>query len=370
MAQDQKKTTVGGNTPKPGNPPGGSQGQSAKDRSRAQSRPVSGKAPTGKSGRATGANKTGGGAGGGGGGGNKPRPGGRPAPAAPKRTLSGAMLAWGAVGLVVVIIVALVIVKASGNSNNNSFTPVTPAPASVVHDVTNIPLSVYNTVGVTSPTVPVNPPTVAKNQPPLTLDGKTPSVLYVGAEYCPFCAAERWAITAAMSRFGTWSGLKITASSHTDTDAATNTFSYYGATYSSPYVHVVTKEIDSNVPDANNNPPYTTLQTLTAQEGQLATKYSGTQFFSSSQGGISFPFVSINNLVLVSGASYNPSVLAGQTWQQISSGLSDPTNPTTQAIVATANYITAGVCASTKNAPAAVCSSPGVQAATKALKLG
>ena len=370
MAQDQKKTTVGGNTPKPGNAPGGSQGQSAKDRSRAQSRPVTGKAPTGKSGRATGANKTGGGAGGGKGGGNRPRPGGRPAPAAPKRTVSGAMLAWGAVGLVVVIIVALVIVKATGNSPNNSYTPVTPAPASVVQDVTNIPLSVYNAIGVTSATVPVNPPTVTKNQPPLTLGGKTPSMLYVGAEYCPFCAAERWAITAAMSRFGTWSGLEITASSHTDVDAATNTFSYRGASFSSPYIQLVTREIDTNVPDAANSSGYTTLQTLTRQEAQVATKYSSTQFFSSSQGGISFPFVSINNQVLVSGASYNPGILAGQSWQQISSGLSNPNNATTQAIVATANYITAAVCASTKNAPAAVCTSPGVQAATKALKLG
>ncbi len=212
MAQDQSKTSSGGsrtssggNKPKPGNPPGGGSGQSAKDRSRAQSRPVSGKAPTGKSGRATGANKTGGP---GGTGGNKPRPGGRPAPQPPKRKLSGAMMAWGAVGLVVVIIVALVVVKAagSGNANNNSFTPVTPAPASVVHDVTNIPPSVYDTVGVTSSTFNVTPPTVVQGQPPLTIDGKTPSMLFVGAEYCPFCAAERWGMTAALSRFGTWSG--------------------------------------------------------------------------------------------------------------------------------------------------------------------
>jgi hypothetical protein len=41
----------------------------------------------------------------------------------------------------------------------------------------------------------------------------------------------------------------------------------------------------------------------------------------------------------------------------------------TQAIVASANYITAGICAASKGAPASVCSSPGVEAATKALKL-
>ena len=104
----------------------------------------------------------------------------------------------------------------------------------MVHDVTNIPASVYNKVGVTSPTVAVTPPTVISGQPPMTLNGKSPAMLYYGAEYCPYCAAERWAMTAALSRFGTWSNLKITASSHTDVDPETHTFSYYGATLHQP----------------------------------------------------------------------------------------------------------------------------------------
>ena len=39
----------------------------------------------------------------------------------------------------------------------------------------------------------------------------------------------------------------------------------------------------------------------------------------------------------------------------------------TQAIVATSNYISASICASTKNQPASVCQSSGVQAAAKSL---
>lgn len=345
----------------------GGAGQSAKDQSRAQSRPVSGKAPTTKGGRAGSPGGQSGGKGGGKGG-NTPRPGSRPAPRPKQSRFSGAVLAWGAVGLVVVVVGVLVIVKAT-SSTDTSFTPVTPAPASVVSDVTGIPASVYNTVGVKSPTIQVSPPTVAKNQPPLTLNGKTPSMLYVGAEYCPFCAAERWAMTAALSRFGTWSNLRITASSHTDYAANTHTFSYYGASYTSPYINFVHKEVDSNVPDASSSPPYKPLESLTTQETQIATKYSSSQFFSSSQGGISFPFVTVNNQLLISGASYDPTVLAGQSWTQIAGGLSDPSNPVTQAIVASANYISAGICASTKQAPASVCTSSGVKAAAKALKL-
>ncbi len=371
MALDQNKTPGGGNKPKPAT----SSGQSAKDKSRAQSRPVTGKAPTGKGAKTGTAAKSGGSGGGGnrpgGKGGNTPRPGRRPAPTPSRGRISGAMYAWGAVGLVIVVIAVLVIVKVSSGGSTASatdYTPVTPAPASVVHDVTNIPESVYNKVGVTSPTVQVSPPIIVKGQPPLTINGKTPTMLYYGAEYCPYCAAERWAMTAALSRFGTWSGLKITASSHTDVDSTTHTFSYHGATLTSPYINFVGIEAVSNKP--NGSGYYTTLQTPTKQEYAVVTKYeSPTYIPGATAGQIGFPFVSINNLALISGPSYDPGILSGQTWSQIASGLSDASNPATQAIVATANYITASICASSKNAPAAVCTSPGVQAAAKALKL-
>ncbi|MHB1518066.1 MAG: DUF929 family protein [Acidimicrobiales bacterium] len=367
MADNKTRTPAGGNKPKPG--PGG---QNAKDDSRAQSRPVSGRTPPGRGGTAGG--RGGGGRGGGGRGGNTPMPGRRPATPAPSR-ISPAMLTWGAVGLVVIIIVVLIAVFAAGGGTTNaSFTATVPAPASVVHDVTNIPLSVYNTIGINSPSATVSPPTVLKNQPPLTLNGKSPSMLYIGGEYCPYCAAERWPMTAALSRFGTFSNLKITASSHTDVDAATHTFSYYGSTYTSPYIHFVPVEMYSNIPCSSSasNTCYRPLQHLTQQETSIATKYNGSQYNPSatSAGGISFPFVLIDNKALISGASYDPGILAGQTWSQIAGGLSDTGNPATQAIVATANYMTAAICASTGNAPSSVCTSSGVKAAAKALKIG
>jgi hypothetical protein len=282
-------------------------------------------------------------------------------------------MAWGAVGLVIVIVAVLVIVKlAGGGATDNSYTPTTPAPASVVKDVTNIPASVYNTVGINSPQVPVTAPTVLSNQPPMTLAGKSPAMLYYGAEYCPYCAAERWAMTAALSRFGTWSGLKITASSHTDVAAMTHTFSYRGATFTSPYINFTGVEQFSTVPSSTSSSGFAILENPTSEEQAILTKYSSSKYNpnATTTGGISFPFVDINNVALISGASYNPTILAGQTWSQIASGLHDPTNPATQAIVATANYISAAICASSKGAPASVCQSPGVQAAARALKLG
>ncbi len=361
MAEDQKKKPVtGGNTPKPPANP------SAKERSKAQSRPVSGKSPSGKSGQATGARAKSGP--GGGGGGNKPRPGGRPAPAPQPRRFSGAVLAWSAVGLVIVIVAVLVVVKvATGNSSTpTAYTAVTPAPASVVKDVTSIPASVYNQVGVNFPSSaqPVSPPIKLKGQPPLSLGGKSPAMLYYGAEYCPYCAAERWGMVAALSRFGTWSNLKVTASSHTDVYAETHTFSFFGATFTSPYLTFASVEAYSTVPVSGGG--YATLENPTKEEEAVIT--GGQKYIPDATAGqIGFPFINIGNVAIISGATYNPGILASLTWTDIAGGLDDASNPVTQSIVGTANYISAAICSSTKGAPASVCSSPAVKAADKSL---
>jgi hypothetical protein len=372
MAQDQKKPPVGGNKPKPGTSSAGSSGQSAKDRSRAQSRPVTGKAPAGKSGKATGAAKSGGG-GNRSGGGNKPRSGGRPAPAAPKRTLSGAAMAWGAVGLVLVIIVVLVVVKAaSGNGpTSSSHQEVRPAPASLVHTLTTVPTSVFDSVGADIPAeFTGNQPIVISGQPPLTLNGKAPSMMYYGAEYCPFCAAERWAMILSLSRFGTFHGLDTTASGLQDGDYST--FSFRNATYDSPYINFVPIEACTNVvdPNASGCNGYKPLETPTKAEAAVLSKYASSQFVPDNTQGIAFPYINVDNKVLFSGATYEPGGLTGQSQAEIASALKDPTNPVTQAIVATSNYLSAAICSATNQQPGSVCQSHGVTAAAKAMKLG
>jgi Domain of unknown function (DUF929) len=335
---DNKQTAGGGNKPKPGgNTP--KPGVSAKDRSRQQSRPVTAKAPTKKGSPARG---------GSGGGGRPP------------------VKKAGAVGVVLVIVVVIVVVAVTGGSNsaNASFTPVTKAPASVVTKVTSIPDSVYNQVGVTS-SVQVSPPIPLSNQPILMLDGK-PGVLYVGAEYCPYCAAERWALVSSLSRFGTFSDLKVTASSHTDVYPATNTFSFEGSTYTSQYVTFQTVEQVSNIP--NGKGYYTPLDKITKAQQAILNKYEQPPLDPNAQTGqFGYPFVDIGNQAIVPGPSYSSGILAGLSHSDIANGLTDPSNPVTQAIVATSNYISASICASTKNQPTSVCQSPGVQAATKAM---
>ncbi|HEY8080821.1 MAG TPA: hypothetical protein VIE15_01945, partial [Acidimicrobiales bacterium] len=84
-------------------------------------------------------------------------------------------------------------------------------------------------------------------------------------------------------------------------------------------------------------------------------------------GGI--PFMDMGNKAFILGTAYNPQYLAGLTRNEIATGLTDPTNPATQAIVATANYVSAGLCASTKGKPGSVCASSGVMAAAHAMHL-
>jgi Domain of unknown function (DUF929) len=300
--------------------------------------------------------------------GRQPRPGARPAPV-PHRSLT-TLLTVITVAVVLIIVVVLVVVKIT-SSNNTATGPTgfVPTAKAVVNDVTNIPESVYNEVGVTSSDTPVTPPKVISGQPPLTFNGQ-PGMFYMGAEYCPYCAAERWALVASLSRFGTWSSLGDMESSSSDVFPSTATFSFRKATFTSPYLAVKTAEIFSNQPAASGQ-GYQPLQSMTKQEAALANTYDSSKYFPGQvTGGPAFPFVTIGNKALIVGASYSPAVLQGLSRTAIASGLSDPKAPVTQAIVATSNYISASICNINGMKPSSVCTSKGVTEAARSMGLG
>ena len=82
-------------------------------------------------------------------------------------------------------------------------------------------------------------------QAPLTEGGK-PEVLFVGAEYCPFCAAERWPLVVALARFGRFTALHDATSSSQAVFPSTATFSFTGVAYTSPWVALVGVELFSD----------------------------------------------------------------------------------------------------------------------------
>jgi hypothetical protein len=284
------------------------------------------------------------------------------------------LFTWLAVGLVVVIVVALVVIKvASGGSNpgskSSTFQPVNPTTFA---QLTTVPSSVFNTVGINSPVAPVTPPQLVKGQPALSTTNasgaKVPEVVYIGAEYCPYCAAQRWTTIIALSRFGTWKGLGNMSSSATDYAPNTPTFTFQKAKYSSKYLVFKSVEEFTNQPDTANN-FYYPLQTPSAQEAALIKKYDEPKYITglTSQTAGSIPFIDYGNKYFVVGASYGPTTLSGSTRAEIAAGLANATSPVTQAIITSANYQTAAICTLTNDQPANVCMSPAVKTANKAM---
>ena len=170
----------------------------------------------------------------------------------------------------------------------------------------------------------------------------------MGGEYCPYCAAERWALAAAVSRFG---------SSPTDVYPSTPTMSFYKSSYTSKYVAFVPVEWYSEKPDSATPTGYAYLQRPTTEQATLFNRYSG--------GG--FPFVDIGNRYVVSGVQYLPSALANMTWAQVAAAMRDPSSPVARDIDGAANMITAAICKLTHGQPASVCRSAGVSAASASI---
>jgi Domain of unknown function (DUF929) len=271
--------------------------------------------------------------------------------AAAKRaeTRNRLFLASGTVVVVIGIVVAFVLVKAntkpkSGPSSNG---PTGTALTAVVNQTTSVPASTLETVGAGSVTAGPTPVTGA----PLTQGGK-PQVLYVGAEYCPYCAAQRWAMIVALSRFGTFSGLHTIHSATRDVYSNTPTFTFAGSHYTSKYISFVPVEETTNIP--NGPSTYTPLQKPTAAQQALLTKYN-------KQGSI--PFIDFGNKYVEVGnlTGFGPQNLSGKSWAQISAALSDPSSPIAKAVDGSANYTTATICKLTNNQPASACT-PAVKA--------
>jgi uncharacterized protein DUF929 len=308
------------------------------------------------------------------------RPQRRPAPSkAPNRGPAkggrpAGLFTWIAVGLVVVVVAALVIIKVSSGGSTNTptastFQPVNPG---VMTELTTIPASVFNTVGITSPIADVDPPQAVAKQPALTATNsagaKVPEVLYIGAEYCPYCAAQRWTTIIALSRFGTWSGLGNMASYAHDVYPNTPTFTFIKAKYKSKYL--VFKSVEEYTNYLNKaGTYYAKLQTPTSAELALITKYDQPKYITglTASEAESIPFIDYGNQFLVAGASYSPSTLTGSTRDEIAGALSNASSPITDAIITSANYQTAALCKLTKNQPGDVCMSSGVKTAAKAM---
>ena len=260
--------------------------------------------------------------------------------------------------LVIAVIATMILIKATGSSapaarsGSAPGTDATALPASVLASLSVSPATL-DSVG--SPAGVVPPSTVTGSGAILRgADGK-PVVTYIGAEYCPYCAAERWGLAVALSRFGTFSHLSGTHSASADVYPNTQTLSFYGSSYSSPYVDFQPVEEATNQQVGGS---YQALQTPTAAQSSLLTTYDAAG---------SIPFLDIGNKYVITGASYSPQVLQGLSREQISAQLNNPSSQVAQAIDGTANYITAAISKVTGSRPSSVADSATIAAIAKKL---
>jgi len=228
-----------------------------------------------------------------------------------------------------------------------------PAPVSVVQSATHVPQAVLDTVGEGSATNRVLP--VGK-APFLSQDG-LPLVVYVGSEFCPYCAAQRWALVIALSRFGRFSKLGVAQSATSDVYPRLSSFSFFGSAYTSSYLRFDPVEQYSNT--AGPGGAFLPLQPLGKRVHALVARFDRepyTERASVPPG--TFPFVDIANRFLQIGSGFPPGALLGQGLSAISQALSVPSSPIAQAVDGAANGLVAAVCSVDGHLPKPVCMSP------------
>lgn len=213
--------------------------------------------------------------------------------------------------------------------------------------LTSIPASTFDAVGA-------QPAQGAfKADPQGRKAGDKGRVLYIGAEFCPYCAVERLALTSALSRFGTFEGLKDTLSSPNEGPVSNiPTVTYTGSTYRSDVLDFTAVETADRMQQPTGEKP-------SAEDEATFRRLQP-------EGGI--PFVHYG-AAWTGGATFNAAELfAGRQEGDLAAKLKDPKSAETKLVVGAANVITAQICKETAGKPANVCSSKGALAGARALR--
>jgi len=155
-------------------------------------------------------------------------------------------------------------------------------------------------------------------------------VFFMGAEYCPYCAAERWAIVRSLQKFGQWDGLKQTISAARDEPFLNlPTYDFTKATYTSPHIEFVAREIK----DREFNP----LQKLLKTEEKLLRKFNPKK---------EIPFLLIGGRFSQIGSGFTPKIFIGHTFRQTETELKKVESEIRKTIDDEGNIISALLCVS------------------------
>jgi len=264
------------------------------------------------------------------------------------------LLAGGVTALVVVIVAVFVVVKLTGGSAHKLASTVpashdgstsagtsgglgTPVPSFVYSGFSGVTPATLAAAAKNASVPELADPTVT-NDPPISTP--KPTVLYIGAEFCPYCATERWAMVLALSQFGTFHHLTSIRSMPDDSSGYDNipTFSFYKSTYTSPYLTFTPVETET----VDLKP----LQTPTKAEQAIFSKYDS---------GESIPFVDMNGKAIIIGAEYDPALLRSGDFLQDARSIIGGTSTLATSVYANAGGIVSDLCRMTGGKPGSVC---------------
>jgi hypothetical protein len=234
----------------------------------------------------------------------------------------------------VAIVVGVIVAIAGGSSGP----PRKPALISAVNQLGSVPVSVL--VDASTKVTALNYAQAAQGGP-LTSAGK-PEVLFIGAEFCPICGAERWPMTLALMKFGTFTNLKQTHSAVADGNVGT--WSYEGATYSSPYLVFKPYELYTNQPSGGY---YKTLDTLPQDASTIWKDNLGSN--------LTFPFIDFGGKEVLETAQFNPSSIYNHSFATILGAVGANDNTIGASIDSSAAVFTKYLCGLTNNQPGSVC---------------
>jgi hypothetical protein len=210
-----------------------------------------------------------------------------------------------------------------GNAASISETAVAASLGAPTSDVPSPPTGAFNYVGT-----------------PLYQGGK-PELLFIGAQYCPHCAGQRWAIVKALTQFGTFSNVTSSAND----DGTIPTFNLHDATYASKYVAFVHRDLE----DRSHNP----LDSLSSDEQSIFNQLDPS-------GGI--PLITVGGYALL-GDGYDLSLIQSRSFNAVQQAMQrdNRSDPLVSAINAEANSITAFICHANKMQPQTVCNRPVIR---------
>lgn len=181
------------------------------------------------------------------------------------------------------------------------------------------------------------------------LEGGKPLVFFMGAEWCPFCASERWGLVEATSRFGKWSGLgELSSRMGQDYFPSLATYDLTRATYTSHYLNLRHKEVATVEGDP--------LQKLGSFEERLVDGYD-------ERGSVPFLFASGPQGRYTVELGFSPGLLSGQSFASLRKGVAAKAQtPAAEAINGQAEAITALICKLDGRQPASVCAKGSIPA--------